>query len=137
VLAAVLLWAVVGRVPLDGCPEQAATTGMVVKRTSSRRSVAGTSDRRSGGLERCQHGERLIPLPSWAVEVLRRRRGVIGADVEAVFPDSVGGWRAPSNVRRVWRAVRDGAELEAMVSHTLCRSGALTAGSRPPPGSSL
>jgi integrase len=36
-----------------------------------------------------------------------------------VFPDSHGGWRDPTNVRRVWRAVRDQAEMDGMVSHTL------------------
>jgi integrase len=66
-----------------------------------------------------EKGERLVPLPSWAVTMLRRRRGTIGPDVEAVFPDSLGGWRDPSNVRRVWREVRDELELEGLVSHTL------------------
>jgi integrase len=64
-------------------------------------------------------GERLIPLPSWAVTMLRRRRLAIGQGVEAVFPDSLGNWRDPSNVRRVWREVRDELELEGFVSHTL------------------
>lgn len=31
----------------------------------------------------------------------------------------IGGWRDPSNVRRVWRAVRDDAEMQGLVSHTL------------------
>jgi integrase len=66
-----------------------------------------------------EKGERLIPLPGWAVTMLKRRRELIGADVEPVFPDSVGGWRDPSNVRRVWRTVRDKAEIEGLVSHTL------------------
>lgn len=66
-----------------------------------------------------EKGERVIPLPDWAVDVLRRRRAAIGDGVEAVFPDSLGGWRDPSNVRRVWRAVRDAAELDGLVSHTL------------------
>jgi integrase len=39
--------------------------------------------------------------------------------VEAVFPDSLGNWRDPSNVRRVWREVRDELELEGFVSHAL------------------
>jgi integrase len=43
----------------------------------------------------------------------------IGDGVEPVFPDSLGGWRDPSNVRRVWREVRDDAEMEGLVSHTL------------------
>jgi integrase len=64
-------------------------------------------------------GERLVPLPGWAVTMLRRRRELIGEGVEPVFPDAVGGWRDPSNVRRVWRQVRDDAEMTGLVSHTL------------------
>ena len=51
--------------------------------------------------------------------MLKRRRAAIGDGVEPVFPDSLGGWRDPSNVRRVWREVRDDAEMEGLVSHTL------------------
>ena len=66
-----------------------------------------------------EKGERLVPLPGWVVTMLKRRREAIGEDVEPVFPDSLGGWRDPSNVRRVWRKVRDKAEMEGLVSHTL------------------
>jgi integrase len=66
-----------------------------------------------------RRGERLIPLPSWAMTVLKRRRLAIGPGVEAVFPDSLGGWRDPTNVRRVWREIRTAAELDGLVSHTL------------------
>jgi integrase len=66
-----------------------------------------------------RRGERLIPLPSWAMTMLKRRRLAIGPGVEAVFPDSLGGWRDPTNVRRVWRQVREAAELDGLVSHTL------------------
>jgi integrase len=64
-------------------------------------------------------GERVIPLPSWAMTMLKRRRLAIALDVQAVFPDSLGGWRDPSNVRRVWRQVRDEAHMEGLVSHML------------------
>ncbi len=64
-------------------------------------------------------GERLIPLPSWAVTMLKRRRLAIGPGVEPVFPDSLGGWRDPSNVRKVWRQVQGEAEIDGFVSHTL------------------
>lgn len=64
-------------------------------------------------------GERLVPVPSWGLTMLKRRRLAIGPGVEAVFPDSLGGWRDPANVRRVWRQVRDDAELDGLVSHTL------------------
>jgi integrase len=62
---------------------------------------------------------RLIPLPEWAMMVIRRRRELIGSSVEAVFPDSLAGWRDPSNVLKVWRSIRDDAEIEGLVTHTL------------------
>jgi integrase len=64
-------------------------------------------------------GERVVPLPGWAVEMLRQRRAVIAVDVEPVFPDSRDGWRDPNNVRRVWRTVRDRLALDGLVTHTL------------------
>lgn len=51
--------------------------------------------------------------------MLKRRRLAITSEVQAVFPDSLGGWRDPSNVRRVWRQVRDEAQMEGLVSHML------------------
>ncbi len=36
-----------------------------------------------------------------------------------MFPDSLGGWRDPSNVRRAWRQVRDEAQMDGLVSHML------------------
>jgi integrase len=36
-----------------------------------------------------------------------------------LFPDSLGHWRDPSNVRKVWRQVRDELEMEGLVSHML------------------
>lgn len=66
-----------------------------------------------------RRGERLIPLPNWAMTMLKRRRLAIGPGVEAVFPDSLGGWRDASNVRRIWRQVRSTLELEGLVTHTL------------------
>jgi integrase len=64
-------------------------------------------------------GERVVPLPSWAVTMLKRRRLAIASEVRAVFPDSLGGWRDPSNVRRVWRQVRDQVQMDGLVSHML------------------
>ena len=69
-------------------------------------------------------GERLVPLPSWAVIMLKRRRPALESGVEAVFPDSLGGWRDPSNVRKVWRQVRDEAKLDGFVSHMLRKTAA-------------
>jgi integrase len=51
--------------------------------------------------------------------MLRERRAVIGPGVEPVFPDSLGGWRDPNNVCRVWREVRDQLAMDGLVTHTL------------------
>ena len=67
-------------------------------------------------------GERVIPQPSWAVTMLKRRRLAIGPGVEPIFPDSPGGWRDPSNVRKVWRQVKAEMEIDGSVSHTLHKS---------------
>ncbi|GAA3624679.1 site-specific integrase [Kineosporia mesophila] len=64
-----------------------------------------------------ESGERLLPLPLWAVEILHRRRALIKDGVQPVFPDSLGGWRDPSNVQRVWREVR--ADLPEAASEVL------------------
>jgi integrase len=64
-------------------------------------------------------GERLIPLPSWAVTMLKTATPCPRLGGPAVFPDSLGGWRDPSNVRRVWRQVRDEAQMDGLVSHML------------------
>jgi integrase len=66
-----------------------------------------------------KRGERLVPLPSWAMTMLKRRRLAIASGVRAVFPDSLGGWRDPSNVCRVWREVREQVAMDGLVSHTL------------------
>lgn len=51
--------------------------------------------------------------------MLKRRRLAIEPGVEAVFPDSLGGWRDPSNVRRVWCEVQAESEIAVFVTHTL------------------
>jgi integrase len=51
--------------------------------------------------------------------LLKRRRLAISPGVEPVFPDSLGGWRDPSNVRRVWREVRSGLALDGLVTYHL------------------
>jgi integrase len=79
----------------------------------------GVGLRRMASTKTGEKGERLVPLPGWAVTMLKRRRESIGSDVEPVFPDSLGGWRDPSNVRRVWRGVRDKIKMDGVVSHML------------------
>jgi len=53
-------------------------------------------------------GDRVLRLPRWAVDMLMRRR-VDPMSGYPVFPDSLGGWRDPSNTQRVFRETRDAA----------------------------
>lgn len=73
-----------------------------------------------GGLVRAtgtKRGDgRLLALPSWAVSMLLMRR----ADPRSswpVFPDSLGQWRDPSNLLRVFRAERDAAGFGWLTTH--------------------
>jgi integrase len=66
--------------------------------------------------------ERVLPLPSWALALLERRKAAaveagLGED-SAVFPSSTGGLRDPSNLLRVIRQTRGGAEFLWVTSHT-------------------
>ena len=51
--------------------------------------------------------------------MLKRRRLAIASEIPPVFPDSLGSWRDPSNVCRVWREVRNQLAMDGLVSHTL------------------
>jgi integrase len=66
-------------------------------------------------------GDRLLHLPGWAVTMLKRRRLASGGAVP-VFPDSLGGWRDPSNTRRALRDVREKAGYEWLTSHAYRRA---------------
>ncbi len=79
----------------------------------------GTGLLRLPSTESGKRGDRIVPLPEWAVDMLRERRAVIGPGAEPVFPDSLGGWRDPNNVRRAWREVRDQLAMDGLVTHTL------------------
>jgi integrase len=65
--------------------------------------------------------ERTIPLTSWAVDLLRRRRRIALAEgrspTSPVFPDSLGGLRDPSNTRRSLRECRGSAGFSWVKSH--------------------
>ena len=74
--------------------------GLVAKRVKSRAS------------------ERGLLLPAWCVDLLRARRVRVGGFDGPVFPDSRGGWRDPSNVGKVFRAVRGGSSFEWVKTHT-------------------
>jgi integrase len=61
-------------------------------------------------------GERTSRLPAFAVAMLRRRKLASGGR-GPVFPDSAGGWRAPSNTSRDLRYARGSEEFAWVTSH--------------------
>lgn len=69
-------------------------------------------------------GERTLPLPSWAVAVLRQRFAEADGLEEPVFPDSFGGLRDPSNTRRDLRHARGAGEFAWVTSHVFRKTAA-------------
>lgn len=61
-------------------------------------------------------GERTLRVPRWCVDMLLRRR-VDELSGYPVLPDTVGGWRDPSNTLRVLREARDAAGFGWVTSH--------------------
>lgn len=65
--------------------------------------------------------ERTIPLTSWAVALLQRRRRIAVAEgrplASPVFPDSLGGLRDPSDTRRSLRECRGSEGFSWVKSH--------------------
>lgn len=72
------------------------------------------------GLHRIQGTKRgdgrTVQVPSWATTMLMNRK-ISDRAGWPVFPDSLGGWRDPSNVLRVLREARDGAGFDWVTSH--------------------
>jgi transcriptional regulator with XRE-family HTH domain len=66
-------------------------------------------------------GERLLALPQWIVSVLRKRHAAGVRLDHPVFPDSLGGFRDPANVRRDLREARSpvGSETRQLLGATL------------------
>lgn len=63
-------------------------------------------------------GESLLQLPTWATSMLRARF-MTGARLDQpLFPDALGGFRDPANVRRDIRDARGEEELAWITSHT-------------------
>jgi integrase len=60
--------------------------------------------------------DRTLPLPPFAVAMLRRRQPVPDA-LGPLFPDAVGGWRDPSNTSRDLRDARGTAGFTWVTSH--------------------
>jgi integrase len=76
--------------------------------------VKGEGLRRAPGTKRGDG--RMLRLPSWATDVLLRRR--VAAEGETpVFPDDLGGWRDPNLVMRWIRWSRDQAGFGWLTSH--------------------
>jgi integrase len=69
-------------------------------------------------------GERTLPLPSWAVAMLRRRLDATDDADGPVFPDSLGGLRDPSNTLRALRDARGGDEFAWVTSHVFRKTAA-------------
>ncbi|MGW4207158.1 site-specific integrase [Lentzea sp. NPDC004789] len=85
---------------------------------------------RAGGLglirksTKTEAGERTLPLPRWALDMLRRRREATLYPNGPVFPNSLGGLRDPSNTRRDIRKARGGDEFAWVTSHVFRKTAA-------------
>jgi len=62
-----------------------------------------------------ESGERTLPLPEFALAMLRRRGA--GGESGPLFPDSLGGWRDPSNTLRDLRKARGTDGFAWVTSH--------------------
>lgn len=60
-------------------------------------------------------GHRTLPLPLFAIRMLERR--IVASGAGPLFPDSVGGWRDPSNLSRELREARGSGEFAWVTSH--------------------
>jgi integrase len=90
--------------------------GATVQITSTVIRVTGTGLLRKPTKSRA--GQRMLPLPTWAVAMLRRRF-MEGARLDQpVFSDIRGGFRDPNNVRRDLREGRGTKELAWVTSHS-------------------
>jgi len=68
-------------------------------------------------------GERTLPLPAFALAMLRRRKLASGGR-GPVFPDSAGGWRDPSNTSRDLRNARGSGSYAWVTSHVFRKTAA-------------
>ncbi|WP_243659156.1 site-specific integrase [Tamaricihabitans halophyticus] len=69
-------------------------------------------------------GERLLPLPKWALDMIMQRYADIGCDVQPVFPADHDGLRDPSNTNRVFRQARGTDEFAWVTSHVFRKTAA-------------
>ena len=68
-------------------------------------------------------GERTLVVPGYGRSILRRRFLAAGGR-GPVFPDSLGGWRDPSNTLRALRAARGSEEFAWVTSHVFRKTAA-------------
>lgn len=69
-------------------------------------------------------GERTLLLPAATLAMLRRRLADADDPAGPVFPDSAGGWRDPSNTRRMFRQVRAGEAFGWVTTHVFRKTAA-------------
>jgi len=87
--------------------------------------VTGKLVRATGhGLQRIDEtktdaGQRTLPLPKFAVDMLKARRGAdfIG-EQKMIFPATSGTWRDPNNFGKEWRNVREQLGLPEVTTHS-------------------
>lgn len=74
------------------------------------------------------NSEGTLPLPSWAVVMLRERRRIAVAEgrspASPVFPDTLGGLRDPSNTGRALREARGSEGFAWVTSHVFRQTAA-------------
>jgi len=64
-------------------------------------------------------GRRTVPLPKFAVEILKQRRGrAYLGEQPMIFPSTAGTWRDPDNFRARWRSARDELGVPDVTSHS-------------------
>ncbi|MFC6148850.1 tyrosine recombinase XerC [Mumia xiangluensis] len=69
-------------------------------------------------------GERTLALPISAIEMLRQRCATGATPPQPVFPDTLGGFRDPANVRRDLRNARGHGDLSWVTSHAFRKTAA-------------
>lgn len=69
-------------------------------------------------------GERTLDLPGFVLSMLRRRKLASGGGCGPIFPDSIGGWRDPSNTSRDLRRARGSTEFAWVTSHVFRKTAA-------------
>lgn len=69
-------------------------------------------------------GERTLPLPNWALDMLKRRHATTSFPNGPIFPNALGGLRDPSNTRRDLRKARGGEEFAWVTSHVFRKTAA-------------